>query len=134
MNELIYHPNSYLAFVLDQRSRAALLEAFPPRFAKVLAHHVTIEFALTPQRLVEHIKVLGLAPRFHVIGHAVGDGIECVAVSVDGRTERRDGSFYHITLSLQPPRKPVDSNNLKREVELIRGFMKLDGQLKVIPK
>jgi len=128
-----FEKNHYLAFELTEKSRAHLLSVFQPKFTKVICHHVTIEFNLTEEKLAAFEDRVGDSV-VHAIGHAVGDGIECVAVSIGGRTDRADGSFYHVTLSLEPPHKPVESNKLQDKVELIRGFVKLEGQFKLLKK
>ena len=47
-----------------------------------------------------------------VVGYASDDSLEAVVVSINGKTQRADGSIFHITLSYQPNRKPVQSNGL----------------------
>lgn len=44
------------------------------------------------------------------------DGVEALVVSIDGTTDRPDGSTYHITWSLDPHqgRKPRESNDVLR--------------------
>lgn len=94
---------SYAAYVLTPAARDLVLEKFPPKFPDVIAHHVTYQFgsneAPPPASIV-------------VVGYTSDDSLECLVVSVDGSTERPDGSTYHITLSLDRSqgRKPVDSN------------------------
>lgn len=41
-----------------------------------------------------------------------GRGVEAMVVQIDGSTGRPDGSTYHITWSLQPGRKAVESNDV----------------------
>lgn len=107
---------TYLAFVLDEPSRAKLLAQLPPKFKTVVAHHVTLLFPKTP---VEEAKarrlMLQLAGQEHdvkVINHYVGEHIEAVGVTFNGETRRPNGGFYHVTLSLEAPAKPKDSNGL----------------------
>lgn len=98
----------YTAYVLTDSARNALLEKFPPKYPKVIAHHVTVQFGVpqgTPAPAPAVVKVIGYADS--------GDGIEALVVSVNGSTERPDGSRYHITWSLDPAvYRPVDSNAL----------------------
>lgn len=71
--------------------------------------------------------------KVNVIGYAQGQLIEALAVEIDGKTRRLDGSFYHVTLSLSAPRKPVDSNtliNLVKPVDKIQ----LHGEFKLLDK
>ena len=122
-------PSHYFAFVLDEKSRSEILARVGRFFEKTIAHHVTIEFNPTD----------GVADKFpqdsdvRVIGYARGENIECVAVSVNGKTERADGSFYHVTVSLRPPAKPVDSNKLKNEVVQVDDF-KIFGKFEMVKK
>jgi hypothetical protein len=39
-------------------------------------------------------------------------GVQALVLMIDGSTSRPDGSVYHITWSLGPGRKPVDSNKV----------------------
>lgn len=129
----------YLAFEISDKSRAHLLTMFPAQFSKVVAHHVTIEFNLTAEKFDNHKKMLTSQTEVRVYGYAKGDGIECVAVSINDEIDRADGSFYHVTLSLEPPHKPVESNLLETKVSGITNIfaMKtftLDGTFKLIKK
>lgn len=99
---------AYLAYELDGKSRASLLEKFPPKFPDVVAHHITIKHGVKqgdPPPEAEAVKV---------VGYASDESLECAVVEVGGTTERPDGNTYHITLSLDRSkgRKPVDSNEL----------------------
>jgi phage gp37-like protein len=132
--DLRYEKGTYLAFELSEESRAKLLRMFKPKFSKVICHHVTIEFNLTLKKYENFVEIISTNPKVRVIGIAEGDGIECIAVSIDGETERADGSFYHVTLSLEPPHKPVESNNLKQKVNKIRGIIEIDGSFKLLKK
>jgi hypothetical protein len=135
-----FKPGHYLAFELSDKSRAHLLSVFSPRFNKVFCEHVTIEFNLTKDNLERYNKQLNNITTVTAYGYARGDGIECIAVAVDDKVDRADGSFYHITLSLDHPRKPVDSNTLRDKVVGIRNIfrtmdsIKLDGELKLLKK
>ena len=98
----------YTAFVLDDETRAALLERYPPKYDKVIAHHITVNGgAKKDAELPEYewIKVVGEGDS--------GDGLQALAVMVDGKYHRADGKPYHITWSLDPDKyKPVDSGEL----------------------
>jgi hypothetical protein len=129
-----YLKNTYLAFVLSPASRERLLTIFKPKFSKVICHHVTIDFNLTEDRLKKFKHLLDEAPGVLVKGYACGDGIECISVKVGSNSIREDGSFYHITLSLEPPHKPVESNKL---FDLITPFSRnllLDGSFQLLTK
>ena len=135
-----FEPGTYLAFELSERCRSHILSIFSPRFSKVICNHVTIEFNLTRENFERYKKSLTPIPVLRAYGYAKGDGIECIVVAVGDNVDRADGSFYHITLSLDHPRKPVDSNTLKDKVVGIRSLfrtldsIKLEGELKLLKK
>lgn len=135
-----FEPGNYLAFELSDRCRANVLTLFQPRFSKVICHHVTIEFNLTAEKFEKLKKLFAYGPTVRAYGYAKGDGIECIAVAIGGETDREDGSFYHVTISLDSPHKPVESNTLKNKVVLIKDMfrsidsLKLDGEFKLLKK
>lgn len=98
----------YTAYVLTDESREKLMEKFPPKYEKVIAHHITVKFGVpegTELPPEADIKVIGYADS--------GDGIEALVVAIDGNSLRGGGKYYHITWSLDPDKyKPVDSNEL----------------------
>ena len=99
---------SYTAYVLDDASRELLAKRFPPKYPEFIGHHVTVQFGVpaetTPPAEAD-LKVVGYKDS--------GDGLEALVVSVNGSTDRPDGSVYHITWSLDRSKyKPVDSNKL----------------------
>jgi 8-oxo-dGTP pyrophosphatase MutT (NUDIX family) len=97
---------AYTAYVLTDASRAKLLEKFPPKFPDVIAHHVTLKFGVPQDSAAPEPADL------KVVGYTADDSLEAAIVSVNGSTERPDGSTYHVTLSLDRSkgRKPVHSN------------------------
>ncbi|MBV9528165.1 hypothetical protein [Sphingomonas sp.] len=107
---------------LAASDRELLLRRFPPRYANVVADHVTLRVgasASTP-----------LPPRAptQVVGRADdGDSLECLVVSLDGSTDRPDGSTYHMTWSLGPRRKPVESNQVLRDL----GWTAIDKPIEI---
>lgn len=95
-----------LGWKLLSADRAALLERFPPRYAELVADHVT------------HGRT-GEAPAMPdaacavVIGRADdGAGVEALVVALAGSSDRWDGSTYHITWSLGPGREARESNDV----------------------
>lgn len=126
---------TYLAFVLDEPARARLLAELPPKFAKVLAHHVTIVFPTSSDEAAKARRMmLQLAGQEHdveVINHYVGEHIEAVGVTFNGEKKRPGGGFYHVTLSLEPPAKPKDSNKLVNPTALSKPF-KLTGTVQLV--
>ena len=129
-----FKPGHYLAFEISDKSRAHLLTMFPAQFSKIIAHHVTIEFNLTAEKFDNYKRLFTDQTEVRVYGYAKGDGIECVAVSIGDEYKRADGSFYHVTLSLEPPHKPVESNLLENKVVSIATTFTLDGVFKLIKK
>jgi hypothetical protein len=112
---LTFKKGKYLAFTLSPESRAELLKLAPPRLASVICHHVTVEFKLTEKRFK---KFQELTPEPTVVATGVlrGNDIECITVELDDDPRRNDGGWYHVTLSLEPPARPVDSNALLKSV------------------
>ena len=105
---------SYAAFVLDNNARRALLDRVPPKYPDVLAHHITEKFGIPKPS----DPVRSRAVHATVIGHVDdGAGVQAVVVEVNGSSTRKDGSTYHITVSIDRSagRKPVDSNRVIKE-------------------
>ncbi len=126
---------TYLAFVIDDPSRALLLERLPPKFEKVIAHHVTLIFPTSPDEAAKARRMmLQLQDQEHVvevINHYVGEHIEAVGVTFNGEKKSPVDRFYHVTLSLEPPAKPKDSNALTKPTPLPQLF-KLTGTVQLI--
>lgn len=117
----------YNGYLIPENERSKLLSAFPPKYSKVMAHHITHKF-----------KVKGELPppadMAKVIGYAdSGDGLEVLVVEINGSASRpEDETLYHITLSLDPSKyKPKDSNTLLKN----QGYKNINPLLiKVEPK
>ena len=116
----------YSAYELTEESRRSLIAARPPRFSKLITHHVTYRF---PDSQPPPVARSVLA-----IGFAEGETIECWVVSVDGTHERPDKGTFHITASLDPAlgAKPVHSNKLLKKGEWIP--LEVPIPLEVSPK
>lgn len=111
----------YAGYTLNYTSKKELLQKFPPKFPKVIAHHITTAFGVTADAIPEPATA-------RVVGYAMEDGLEALVVEIGGTTKRKDGSVYHITWSLDPrTHKPVDSNKL-----LKNGWTKVDPSWVVI--
>jgi hypothetical protein len=125
---------TYLAFVLDDRSRALLLERLPPRFSNVIAHHVTLIYPKTEGEKAKmrrmYIQLLDQECDVEVYREYVGEHIHAAGVIFNGATTKMLGGFYHVTMSLENPAKPVDSNKLKEFTTLDKPF-KLTGTLQL---
>jgi hypothetical protein len=99
--------SSSIGWKLDRDQRRALLERFPPRYAKAVADHVTFLTKVAPDAL--------LPPEANavIVGRADDDsGVEAMVVAMEGETDRPDGSTWHITWSLDAGRKAVESNDV----------------------
>ncbi len=116
-------PGTVTGWKLPPDVRAALLERFPPKYAQVVADHVTLRVganAGTPlPRKPQSARIVGRADD--------EDSLECMVVELDGTTDRPDGSTYHITWSLGPGRKARESNDVLRDL----GFDFLDVRIDI---
>lgn len=96
----------YTGYLLTETSRSKLLKKFPPKYKKVVAHHITEQFGVSadtnPPKMPKSVQVVGYIDS--------GDGVEGLLVEVNGSTSRPDGSKYHITWSLDDGRKAVETN------------------------
>ena len=109
-------PGSVIGWTLDQKERAELLERFPPRFAKAVAHHVTLATDAEQRDLPPDVRAA-------IVGRTDdGAGVEAMVVTIDGETDRPDGSTFHITWSLGDGRRARESNDVLKE----RGWTGLD--------
>ena len=103
-------PGTVTGWKLGASDREMLLRQFPPRYENVVADHVTLRVGATGET------PLPPKPVAEVVGRADdGVGLECLVVSIDGTTDRPDGSTYHITWSLGPTRKARESNDVLRD-------------------
>jgi hypothetical protein len=101
----------YVGWAVDEGERRTLLAQFPPRYAKVVADHVTLAMGQGIELPTERSgKIVGQADD--------GRGVQALVVRIGGTTDRPDGSTYHITWSLGPGREARESN----EVIAARGW------------
>jgi len=107
---------------VESDSRARWLEAVPPRYGNVVADHVTLAANVASNTPVPD-NVAAQA-----IGHVDdGRGVEALVVAINGETDRPGGGTYHITWSLGPGRKAVESNDAIAE----HGWLAFDEPLPV---
>ena len=95
----------YVGWQLPDATRATLLRAVPPAYERIYAHHCTLRYGVTADvRLPPETQgtVVGITDD--------GEGLQCLVLSIAGTTNRWDGGTYHVTWSLAPGRKPVESN------------------------
>ena len=96
-----------IGWKLDRDQRKELLQQFPPRYRNVDADHVTLKTEVAEDSPLPE-EILG-----EIVGRGDdGEGVEAMVVSIDGTTDRPDGSTYHITWSLGPGRKAKESNDV----------------------
>ena len=96
-----------IGWKLDREQRKALLKQFPPRYSRVVADHVTLRTKAARDA------ALPRESEGEIIGRADdGRGVEAMVVRLGGTTDRPDGSTYHITWSLEPGRRAVESNDV----------------------
>ena len=100
---------SVIGWKLDPEQRSALLERFEPRYDEPVADHVTLEVDARSKPLPGPVDSA-------IIGRSDDcKGVQAMVVTIDGTTDRPDGSTYHITWSLAPGRKAKESNDVIRE-------------------
>jgi len=115
-------PGTVTGWKLTSDERASLLDRFPPKYENVVADHVTLRTGATAETpLPREVEAA-------IVGQADdGDSLECLVVSIDGTTDRPDGSTYHITWSLGPGRRARESNDVLRD----RGWKPIDKPIPV---
>ena len=114
-------PGTVIGWLLAEDDRERLLEQFPPRYNKTVAHHVTLKTDAEQDPLPHEVKA-------RIVGRADdGKGVECVVVEIDGTTDRPDGSTYHITWSLGDGRKARESNDVLRD----KGWRPIDRPIAI---
>ncbi|NUB14367.1 hypothetical protein GAY28_17805 [Azospirillum brasilense] len=97
----------YVGWALPEAERARLLALFPARYGRTVAHHVTLAHgvgARHPLPTEREGTVLGLADD--------GESVQALVVAIAGTTDRPGGGTYHVTWSLGPDRRAVDSNRV----------------------
>jgi len=105
-------PGSVIGWKLDREQRAELLGRFPPRYPEVIADHVTLRTGAEGEPLPDEIDAA-------IVGRTDDrDSLECMVVTIDGTTDRPDGSTFHISWSLDKAkgRKARESNNVLKEL------------------
>ena len=111
-------PGTVIGWKLDRGQREELLQQYPARYLDAIADHVTLKTDAAADALPSRVEAA-------IVGHADdGDSLECVVVTIDGTTDRPDGSTFHITWSLDKSkgRRARESNDLLKE----RGWNRFD--------
>jgi hypothetical protein len=89
----------YTGWLVDPRAREGLLARFPPRYAIVVADHVTLKFGDAGARPPGEVSA-------EIVGEADdGSGVQALVVAIEGATARPDGGTFHVTWSLADGRK-----------------------------
>jgi hypothetical protein len=112
-----------IGWKLDRDQREELLKQFPPRYADVIADHVTLKTKSEREELPGPAESA-------IVGHADdGDSLECLVVTINGTTDRPDGSTFHITWSLDKSkgREARHSNDILEE----RGWSRFDETIPI---
>jgi hypothetical protein len=100
--------------------RESLMKEFPPEYANVVGHHITLDYA------VEQTHPLPTALNGRIVGDAYDKGVQALVVEIDGTTKRPDGETYHITWSLDEGRFPENSKQL-----LLKGWFPLEQPIEI---
>lgn len=96
----------YTGWLVDPDERAGLLARFPPRYANVVAHHVTLKFGEAAAQAPGDVAA-------EIVGEADdGAGVQALVVAIDGAVARPDGGTFHITWSLADGREARESNEV----------------------
>ena len=112
---------SVIGWKLDREQRRELLERFEPRYEEAVADHVTLDVKAQAKPLPHDVKS-------KIVGRSDdGKGVQAMVVTIDGTTDRPDGSTYHITWSLGPGRRARESNDVIRE----KGWSPVDPPIPV---
>ena len=99
----------FIGWALDPSERSELLDRLPPRYANVVADHLTLAFQPSNPKLPT--ETVG-----EIVGEAAdGQGVQAMVVRIGGTTDRPDGSTYHVTWSLADGRRAVESNTAIRD-------------------
>ena len=99
--------DSVTGWKLDRAQRRELLQQFPPRYANVVADHVTLRGKAADDAPLPD------ETEGEIVGRVDdGKGVEAMVVSIGATTDRPDGSIYHITWSLADGREAKESNDV----------------------
>jgi hypothetical protein len=97
-----------IGWKLDRDQRKELLLQFPPKFSERRRRPCDAEAAVRGNSRLP-------CPRRHRRDRRPrddGKGVEAMVVSINGTTDRPDGSTYHITWSLEAGRRAKESNDV----------------------
>ena len=83
---------SYSGYLLTDASRAKLIEAFPPMYDDVIAHHITWKFP-SDEMPPESFKA-------YINGYGIDEKVEAVSVVLQNSILCPNSTPFHITLSV----------------------------------
>ena len=108
----------YICLKLTEEDRRKNLTSVNPKFPEVVNHHITHMFN------VEKPESFDKNARVEVIGLCRGCDIDCLVVSVDGKTHAPDGRRYHITYSREEGVEAYKSNEIldNYKIENIKSY------------
>src|SRR5947209_579506 len=93
-------PGTVTGWKLPPNERETLLRRFPPRYANVVADHVTLRTGATPET------PLPRKPEARIVGRADDDrSLECLVVELDGTTDRTGRLITSPGRSVRPARR-----------------------------
>lgn len=97
----------YVGWLLPVTERVRLLAEFPQQFSTLVAHHCTLKFGVDASyKLPDETDA-------QVVGEAIDpSGVQALVLRIGGSTSRPGHGIYHITWSLAPGRKPMESNQI----------------------
>ena len=98
----------YTGYELTEDSRKKLEILYPPKYRNFLGHHITEKFGVDANEPPPENP-----DKVEVIGYINNDkNVEGFLVAIDGKTNRPDGSRYHITWSIDRSKgaKPYHTN------------------------
>lgn len=106
----------YVGWALPDQAKQHLLQLFPPQFSRLIAHHCTWQFGVTSDHALPT----------HQFGWVMGEsvdptGVQALVLKIGGSMKRPDGGTLHITWSLAPGRKPVESNQAIKQFGVVYG-------------
>ena len=126
----------YLAFVLDEESRARLLREYPSAYSNIICHHATICYHGVSEAMVEEWQ--SKKQLCQVMRHYCKDGVECFSVMLGDTMIAPDLRRLHLTHSLAEGKKAVQSNGLlasvpTEEADDVKGII-LFGSTQLVKK
>jgi hypothetical protein len=117
-------PGVYVGWEISSADRSRLLGIFPPKFSKVIGHHITFQYGTDDQSAMPELHNVA------VVGYVSDNkGIEGLVIAINGDTTRPDGSTYHCTWSLDPDKQYNEKMTYKPVVTNL--VLKTNGWLKL---